>query len=279
MGKVSEINEVFLESFKLCKKNKASFITPIITLIFSFIPYFIAIWVHIVFFQSPASAIALSILVLIIATYIRSFFSSMQTWIIAHTVWEEKVSFSEGFKRTIKHSGNVLFFSIITLIVSLTSQSRKIHKKNFLAGIIRKYFEGIPEDMWETVANICLPGMVIGQKNFADSMNEVKKGTSYVSEISFNKLKLQYFTYPIIILGIMVAVFVSWRENIIVELGILFFVAFLIVIYLVQNHVKTSYYTVLYIWMGEQIQRKKKKKSFESRVPAILENNVKVEID
>ena len=277
MGRAGDVNEVLLESISLCKKNKATFVTPIISLVFTFIPFLLGIWAYVSLFQTKISLIGLAVLVLMVTMYLRSFFSIMQSWVIANTVWEEKAKISEGFKRALKLSGEVITYSLTILIVGLINQSLTRGKKNILADLIKKPFEGITEDVWEVTSHLTLPSMTITKNKFSDGLQEVKKGMTYVPQIKIKDLGLEYFTYPIVFIALLLSIFLGWWYY--PSLGVLVFLSVVLIIFLVQTYIKTTYYTVLYIWMGEQIQRKKNKKSLETRVPPILENYISVKLE
>ncbi len=274
MGRTEEVNEILNESINLCKKNKATFVIPTISLLSGFLILFLGIWAYIFLFQTKTSLIGLAVLVLLITTYLRTFFSAIHSWIIANTVWEEKAALSEGIKRAFSLSLDLVTYSLTALIVGLVSLSFRRKKNNILSKLVSKTFEGIPEDDWDTTTHLALPCMVIAKNDFVVALQEIKNSMVSIPAIKIRGLGLEYFTYPLFFITLIIAVLFGWIYY--VSLGVLIFLSVLLVLFFVQSFIKTTYYTVLYIWIGEQINRKKKKKKPETRIPSLLENTITI---
>lgn len=126
--------------------------------------------------------------------------------------------------------------------------------------------------MWETTSHLALPEMMEKTKGFTNAMNEVKKAVKYFKQITFKSLGLDYYFYTLVTIALIVSIMFSIIYY--VSLGVMIYVAFLLALFIKQSYIKTTYYTVLYAWLAEQIKRKKEKQKIETRVPEILENTI-----
>lgn len=215
MGKFKASRIIVSESWQVLKQDKEMIFFPILSMIFSLVPFILLLtfYFFVVLKGSFANAENINVdqgqykyLVLLVyyafAFFIVNFFQA-GVFVIAHARFNgQNIGFSEAFGVAVKNSGKIFVWSLISATVGVILNA--ISEKSNIVG---KIVAGLLGAAWNIMTYFSLPSLVIGQNSikdsFKDSASVIRKNWGETIIINFGA---GLFFGMIIILGLLVGI-------------------------------------------------------------------------
>ncbi len=192
------------------------------------------------------------------------------SWIVYNTLKGEDVNYQQAHAHTKQNKGFFRKLALIQILVDFaTSNNKKNKKKGILGGILSLVLRAI-EEIWDLLKHFMLPSVVIENKHFKESMEDIKCLKKNVPATFAGVLGIDFagdivkkILVPVYILFIALAVGVGYLVGLLTEFTtitvaemtiswvpvvIMSYIIFLIggVLKVIVDSVKVIYFTILY---------------------------------
>ena len=251
--------KIFVLSFQLLGKDKSLAIIPLFMLLST---YIVLILFSIIFgfplytgfFSSyfaragvfgQSYGIVFVLLFLFLQYFWIYFLAAAQCWMVYEALYGKDTTVISGIKRAFRNLGDILIFSLVMMLLTGTGSGRNKNAFARLFGPVISYFATL-------AGRLVLPGMIVTEKSFLESVKELKNAPRAWVEIAVYEIG----TGPLwMIFFIILLVMTMW-------IGSLFggsaygltLIAGLMILISVATYVNTTYYTLLYLALIERKQ-------------------------
>jgi len=168
--RISNSWNIFKISFDFLRRDKSLMLVPVIgvlTIAAALILFF--------FLAAPllqSGGWLLMILFLLIINIIAVFFAAIQSWMVYEVAVGKDATLSSGAKRAFNNLFDIILFVIASLVVG--SVLRAVREKGGVFGEIASGAAGVFVGIAQ---KLIIPAMIIGERNFWDSVKYLGKAT------------------------------------------------------------------------------------------------------
>ncbi|HLC62859.1 MAG TPA: hypothetical protein VJJ21_00920 [Candidatus Nanoarchaeia archaeon] len=241
--RISNSWNIFKISFDFLRRDKSLMLVPVIgvlTIAAALILFF--------FLAAPllqSGGWLLMILFLLIINIIAVFFAAIQSWMVYEVAVGKDATLSSGAKRAFNNLFDIILFVIASLVVG--SVLRAVREKGGVFGEIASGAAGVFVGIAQ---KLIIPAMIIGERNFWDSVKYLGKATKVLPEIAVYEIGMGPLFFAAFLIDIAIAFIASLIFGF-VPAVILFVVILVLMIYL-YNLIDQIYYTLLYLTVLEK---------------------------
>ncbi len=242
--------KIFKLSFSLLSRDKSLIAVPILMVLSFFILIFILIGAlgFLNFYYKTSSDNYIKYIIFLIFLFvlylIMVFLSSAQSWMVYEVLKGKNTNVKSGFKRAIQNFGDILaFVFIIVLIRIFSSWLRGKGRVGEATGGIIDYISGI-------AGKLVLPAMIITEKNFKESVMQLKDSIKAIPEIATYEIGIRPLITVAVFIGIILALIFMFSFGLFI--GLILFLIWICLIILISVYVNETYYTILYLALIEK---------------------------
>ena len=234
--------KIFKLSFSLLKKDKSLIAIPIFMLLSFFVLF--GIFGYLFFIYKLESNYVVLILFLFIMYFVMVFLAAAQSWMVYEVFKGKNTTVGSGFKRAIQNFGDILAFVVtIVLIRIFSSWLHGKGKVGEMAGGFINYLAGL-------AGKLVLPAMIITERNFKESIMQLKDSIKAIPEIATYEIGIRPLTTLAFFIVILTSILFGFTFGFIV--GLILFVIFIGLMILLSVYVNETYYTLLYLTLIEK---------------------------
>ncbi len=239
---------IFKLSFSLLKKDKSLIAIPVLMLLSLII--LMGIFWYLNYVQILYRNYITYLIFLFVMYFILTFLAAAQSWMVYEVLRGKDTTVKSGFKRAIQNFGDILTFVFTVILIRIFSSW--LRKKGMIgqaAGSFIDYVTGI-------AGKLVLPAMIITERNFKDSVIQLKDSLKAIPEIAIYEIGIRPLTALFFFIGVFITILLSFSSFIFPIFGflagIIFLLIWLLIMMLLSVYVNNTYYTILYLTLIEK---------------------------
>lgn len=234
--------KIFKLSFALLKKDKSLIVIPILMIFSSLILF--GIFGFLMYYYKLSSNYILFFAFLFILYFVMTFLAAAQSWMVYEVLKGKNATTISGFKRAFGNIGDILVFVFsVVFIKMLSSWLRGKGRAGQMAGSLIDYLTGL-------AGKLVLPAMIITERNFKESVVQLKDSLKAVPEIATYEIGIRPLMTLVFFIGLLLALMLGSSLGIFV--GFIFFLILLSLMILISVYINETYYTTLYLTLIEK---------------------------
>lgn len=237
--------KIFTLSFSFIGRDKSLMIVPVLMLISGIFFCILAAILYPIASAMPETYFYISAILFLLAAQIWStFLAAMQSWMVHEVAQEKDTTLASGFKRAMHNIGDIVAYSITFLVISILSRAlrKKGRAGEFAAGFI-DLIAGI-------VGKLVLPAMIITDRNFTESVKQLKDSLHAIPEIATYEIGIRPLTTLAVFFGVLITI--AFAVSLGITAAIIFALSFVILLILLTLFINNTYYTLLYLTLIEK---------------------------
>ena len=234
--------KIFKLSFSLLKKDKSLIAIPVLMLL-SFL-FLFGTFGTLFFVYKLESNYIFNIIFLFIMYFVMVFLAAAQSWMIYEVFKGKNTTIGSGFNRALKNFGDIFAFVITIILIRIFS--------SWLRGKGRagEFAGGFINYLTRLAGKLVLPAMIITERNFKESVSQLKDSIKAIPEIATYEIGIRSLTGLVFFISIIISFLFGSAFGFII--GLVLFIILICLMILLSVYVNVTYYTLLYLTLIEK---------------------------